>query len=394
MKLFKLIISILFMPLWHLQLLFSRNKKLWIFGAWFGQKNSDNAFAIYEYLLENRKDLHPVWITRSKIVYNKLIGEKKPVVMCNSLKGIWLNLRAGVVFINNGQTDVNQYFINGAKQIWVWHGMPMKKILNDQRAFVNSDSVLKLKRIIRTTFFPYLNFKVDYVLNCSDFFTPFMISAFGIESDKLLTLGYPRNDVFFTNKKERILSIIDNTFQNPRKILYMPTFRVADINDKSFSPFASFGFSVNEFNKFLDENNYVFLHKGHNQDGDLSSRNKLGERFISIDDTNCDNIYTLLKDIDVLITDYSSVYFDFLLLNKPIILAPFDFENYISNSRPLYFDYYKELPHKKAHNWNEVLDLLQDVIEFTCSEKETAKFHAFQDGKSTERLVNHISNLA
>jgi len=75
------------------------------------------------------------------------------------------------------------------------------------------------------------------------------------------------------------------------------------------------------------------------------------------------DINNILKLTDILITDYSSIYFDYLLLDKPIIFAPFDFEDYLVKDRELYYNYDEVTPGPKARNWNEVLISLKEAIE-------------------------------
>ena len=98
MSLFLKIISILiyipYIPFWHLLRLIPRNPNLWVFGAWFGEKYTDNAKDLFEYITQNEKKIDAIWITRSKSVYKKLNEQNIKCYMNSSLRGIFICLKA------------------------------------------------------------------------------------------------------------------------------------------------------------------------------------------------------------------------------------------------------------------------------------------------------------
>lgn len=394
-KAITLFFKIFTLPFWYLQRLFPRNKKLWLFGAGEGFLYSDNSKWLFEYAIENKKGYRSIWITRNKDVFKKLKREKKPVVMTNSLKGIYYSLRAGVLFLTNSPKDFNTRAINGAYQIWLWHGVMMKQIGIDANRFSYSKLNFKgkvLREIVKLIFPEYI-YKPDFVINTSDYFTPFFCSAFNLSSDKVLITGYPRNDIIFTEKKDSFVKLIDAKYQNPFKILYLPTWRKTSYGSEDrFSPFHSFNFSLQDFLQFLEINNAVFLNKSHYFDKGNPLLNAQETRFINLENDQISDLYLVLKDVDLLITDYSSVYFDFLLTGKPVILAPFDYESYISNSRPLYYDYFKEIEGIKASNWVELLEILKNKNYYSVSPATVRKFHKHPDRESSRRVIEVITD--
>jgi len=99
-----------------------------------------------------------------------------------------------------------------------------------------------------------------------------------------------------------------------------------------------------------------------------------------------------------LITDYSSVYFDFLLTDRPIIFAPFDYDSYIAKDRELYYDYDKVTPGPKCKDWDEVLDWIEKFkTNPSLYQKERAKakdkFHKYKDNKNSRRVFKEIVEL-
>jgi len=117
--------------------------------------------------------------------------------------------------------------------------------------------------------------------------------------------------------------------------------------------------------------------------------------FITDEDIDQD-IYTVLNKFDIMITDYSSVHFDFLLTQNPIIFAPFDKEKYLKNDREFYFNYNEVTPGPHANNWEEILEYIEKFIHNPkLYEKERLKvmnrFNIFTDSKNCQRVFSAIN---
>jgi CDP-glycerol glycerophosphotransferase len=388
-KLLRYIVYILFLPIWYLERLIPRNKKIWIFGAWFGKKYSDNSRALYEYMLREHPEYTIVWITKNKQIYDKLILEKKPVAMANSIEGIKVCSLAYTAIINNGPADFNQYFLNGIKKIWLWHGMPLKKIGFDQDSKQNRSIIQKrLSQILN----PYHNNSPNITITSSRFFIALLQSAFHLTEEKILKTGLPRCDVFFSNKTEKLIDEIRNQFVGCKVIFYMPTFRTSLQNGITFDPFADFGFEETVFFNILREKNLIFLYKPHFAD-ESSNKYLNNTRFFYIDDNSFDNLYALLKDIDLLVTDYSSVYFDFITMGKPVILAPFDYDFYLKNARSHYFNYFENMEGIKAYSWNELYKILENETYYRISNGTIDKYCKYNDGNACEKCFIEIMRV-
>ena len=128
MKILRYLGYLIFRPIWWLERQVPRKKNLWIFGTWYGKKYSDNSKYLYEYVLKWYPEVNAIWITKSKEIVEKLKAENKRVFLSNSFGGICACLFAKHAFLTSGVIDVNPLFLNGCKQIWLWHGMPLKKI--------------------------------------------------------------------------------------------------------------------------------------------------------------------------------------------------------------------------------------------------------------------------
>jgi CDP-glycerol glycerophosphotransferase (TagB/SpsB family) len=138
----------------------------------------------------------------------------------------------------------------------------------------------------------------------------------------------------------------------------------------------------------------VKVHRFHLGEVRLLDRSLSNVLFVKDEDIDQD-IYNILSETDLLITDYSSVYFDYLLLNKPIIFAPFDIDSYIASERPLYYNYADVTPGPKARNWDEVIKCIEAIVRKSdVYEEQRLKvdsvFNAYHDGYSSQRVYQAI----
>lgn len=395
-RFFLTIIDLLLLPCYWLIRVFPRNKNLWIFGSWFGQRYSDNSRIFFEYVNKNHPNIKPVWLSSNKKLTQKLKDCGYNAVQAYSLKGFWYCLCARKAF----STSVNEfslYFCHGIEFYSLWHGMPLKKINNDDTnsggAKQTSKVVLLISKILRTIFpwRSFLNQKKLYTVTNSDFFVQFLKTAFSISADRILKTGSPRCDALFDNRKEKLIEIIHQTYPNSRIVLYMPTFRTGAWTGKIFEPFTEqYGFYNEQFIEILKKENIVFLYKPHFADEILLFDKKLNERFITITDEDFDELYNFIGQVDILATDYSSIYFDFIATNKPVILCPFDYEDYLKFSRDHYFDYFQNIEGVKANNWGEFLDIIINKTYYTVSEEKRQKFAEFLDGQCCKKLFEEV----
>ena len=215
------------------------------------------------------------------------------------------------------------------------------------------------------------------------------INAFRLESERILNLGQPRNDVFFNDDIEDIN--FSKEFKNKKVILYMPTHR----NEGKTRLKITEIMDLPKLNKICKENDYIFLIKKHYYHIDEEENIDQYENIIDITKEIYDS-QLLLKYAEILITDYSSCYIDYLLLNRPIIFYNFDYKNYIMNDREMYFEYSKVTPGEKVINYleleHEILNLIskKDIYK---EERERVKsiFYSIENQRSVS--VNLLNTL-
>lgn len=342
-KIFKVLI-------YYISCLSIRNKRKVIYGAWFGNKFADNSKYLYRMAIKE-KDLRNIWITKSEKVYNEMKEVGYEVYMSKSFKAIFHQLTAGVYFTCTGKEDVDYYLLGSAKHVELWHGVPLKKIMYDDKYNKSVDvRESQLKTLLKNK----MN-KKHYVIATSKKIKEIYISAFRLEDERILNLGQPRNDVFFNNDIEDIN--FPKEFKNKKVILYMPTHRNEGKSKLKITEIMD----LPKLNKICKDNNYIFLIKKHYYHIDEQENIDEYENIIDITKEIYDS-QLLLKYAEILITDYSSCYIDYLLLNKPIIFYNFDYKNYIMNDREMYFEYSKVTPGKKVINYLELEDEILNLI--------------------------------
>lgn len=338
----------------HLSMLSIRSKKIYVFGAWKGNKFSDNPKYLYLEALKD-KSLIAVWITRNKEIYTALKAQGFRVYLYKSIPGIYYQLRASVYFTCMSKHDVLSLIMGNATRINLWHGPGFKKILNDDKVTPRKYNTSSIKKYIWKTL-TYLPKRKEYIVSTSDKMTEIFAKAFGKRKEKILQLGQPRNDIFFCDE----LEVENFRFKDSGKkvILYMPTHR----NAGRKRMFIKKILDLELLNQFCKENNVLFLIKKHYYHNQETENLDSYENIIDITQKDYDS-QQLLKYADILITDFSSCFIDFLLLNRPIIFYNYDYEDYILNDRDLYFDYNSTTPGQKATNFNELVTSLQNVLK-------------------------------
>lgn len=371
-----------------------RNNKIWIFGDRYGLKYSDNTKAFFDYVREvHGKEIKVIWLTRSHEVYSYLKNQNICVFYVWSIKGIFYSLRAGVVLYSVSRRDINPYFTRGAIHINTWHGGPMKKIGFLCHGFQSkSDS---LRRRITAALLPFCDeYSFDYIVNTSSFFDDILQEAFDIKKSQLLLTGYPRNDIFFTHFRHSIINELNAKFNNPRIILYLPTWR---IREGDLDPFSNKGFVKDNWNSYLTQSNTILIYKIHPGVAAILNENNMldgVERIIELPEYPMMDINEIMKSVDILITDYSGAYFDFLLLNKKTILFPYDLEEYNTLYSGLIVDYMQDITDVKCYSWEQILnELITDAVE-NADPNTVSRFNTYMDGNSSYRLFNRILEIS
>ncbi|SHM79914.1 CDP-glycerol glycerophosphotransferase, TagB/SpsB family [Anaerosporobacter mobilis DSM 15930] len=390
--------QVFLLPIYGLSFLIPRKKDIWLLGSTFGRRFADNPRYFYLYLNQfQNENVKAIWISKNKKVINFLNENGYEAYYARNIKGIWYCLRAKVYLYDNYSKDISFWLSGGAIKINMWHGIPLKKIQMDNvhDKVRHPDNVwnkfkYRLRRLSDEK-------PSDYVLTTSEELRNIFASAF--RTNHVLPIGYPRNDIINSNQIENILDFDEKKYLNTiesrsfsKTLLYMPTFRDSEI--KFFDKM-----DMIDLKEYLKLENVLLLIK-------LHPKSKLEKEFINLE---CKNIcviessldpYVFLPYADVLITDYSSIYFDYLLLNRPLIFFNYDMKEYLSNSREMYFNYNEVTPGKKVSNWLELKQALENIKnESECNKEQgernllKKKMFIEEDGLWSEKLYGEICKI-
>jgi CDP-glycerol glycerophosphotransferase (TagB/SpsB family) len=240
----------------------------------------------------------------------------------------------------------------------------------------------------------------DIIATLSNLNTTVLNSCLGLTANQYCITGYPRNDYLYIEDGLQNLRKITGRDIKKKIILYMPTYK--DNPDTEYNLFGFSKFDYNVFSNYLKENELFFMVKLHPND-EVKLRQKydgfFDDNIFILDSSMLDkfelDLYQIINSVDLLITDYSSIYFDYLLLDRPIIFTPTDFDDYIKNRGILLepYDFWTPGP-KCLEQYNLQIEIIRllDNKNYYSSERKTIKklIHYYFDGKSTDRVIQLI----
>ncbi|MCK4687749.1 MAG: CDP-glycerol glycerophosphotransferase family protein [Candidatus Lokiarchaeota archaeon] len=358
---------------------------------------ADNSFAVFDYLIKNEKDKEYLmaWLIDdyskidkiNKNIYERFGNISVKYIKKNSFLGIYYYIFSRYIFCTHG-------IFSGVtlckKQIKInlWHAMPTKRIgLLDN----------KKKEDIATS---------NYMTATSDIFVNLLAKAFGMDEKNILKIGQPRNDLLFRGDNSLRKIGIDKEQYN-KVFLWMPTYRVSTRGDiRTDGKIKESGLplldqeEIIKLNDLLFKENFLFVIKLHPiAQVTIKYFDNLSNIIFISDEILIDSnvqLYSIIGECGVLLTDYSSVYIDYLILNRPIGFIIDDLEDY-KNNRGFVFDNFEEwAPGKKIRTFRElenfILDVKNNIDEYKeIREKINKKFNKFVDGESSKRLIKFLN---
>ncbi|WP_371803554.1 CDP-glycerol glycerophosphotransferase family protein [Candidatus Lokiarchaeum ossiferum] len=354
------------------------NPKIISFGSMNGNMFIDNPMHLFLYIKNQDTDFNCFWFTRSRKVFQELSNKGYAVIYHYSLRAIKV-LKASKFLITGWSVNSDFLPIKFSKQtniIQTWHGSQFKKVLNDTgRPF---------KEVLE-----YSN--QYYMISPGKNITPFINSAFQVQLSHIFVTGLPRNDYLF-NSSDYLIQDLRQKYHIPKNIeriiLYAPTYRKTNYT-------ATFPLSIEEKNKlnlWLEQNNTVLLCKSH-------FANKI-EIFGESKNIYRIDKYTQTQELilisDVLITDYSTLFFDFILIDKPVILFPYDYKEYLINPG-IYFDLEEIAVGPVAYTNDHLLSAITSMGDWMGQYVDPInnirnKYWDYVDGNACERFLDILTS--
>ena len=261
-----------------------------------------------------------------------------------------------------------------------WHGTPLKRIAHDRPHldFFNWHHRRQLL-VARDGW--------DFLLSQSRFCTEFLSSAFRY-SGPVMEVGYPRNDILVSQDGDGIRRRVRAHFGIPegaKVVLYAPTWRDNARIGRVFTKVL-----------YLDplevvssiEDSYLLVRGHYNSVGAAEDRSS-SERVLDV--TRYPDIADLYLAADVLVTDYSSVFFDFVITDKPMVFLAPDLASYRDDNRGFYLDYHETVPGPICLTTREVVESIKapdDFAKIRAAFRE--RFAPLDDGSAAARVVDGI----
>lgn len=362
-----------------------RIREDWVFvESFFGKSYSDSPKYLYEYLYDKYGDQYRfIWCLNRR---TREVKGRPSICRRHSLRYVYYTARAKYFICNTRQPA---WFKKRKETVFVetWHGTPLKKLAFDL------EDIHAVSQDHKKLFYSQSK-EWDYLVSANRFSTEVFERAFCFPREKIIETGYPRNDILYSEHAGRIAEEVKRELGIPkgkRVILYAPTWR-----DNQFYEKAKYKFTlVLDLERMRREfgNDSVLLLRTHYYIADRLELSGLDD-FV-YNGSGYGDVSRLYLVSDICITDYSSVFFDFANLKRPLLFFAYDLEDYKEEIRGMYLDMEKELPGPVVQTNDELIDALRHLDEVTEQYRERYeqfydKFCHIDDGNAAERVVQAV----
>jgi CDP-glycerol glycerophosphotransferase len=370
---------------------------LWVFGSGIGL--GEGALPLYLTARRHLPHYRLVWMARSRAELDEARAAGFDAVRKDGWRGFWMTARARVVIVTHGFGDANRYGVRGAFIVQLWHGLPFKHLHLDSPStyrvsFLPDWALVRrlLGRAYRRAGAAIALFPV-----ASERVKPSIVSGFGTQPDNVVVLGDVRDDVLFApNATERAAAlmrdIVPQPFANASVILFAPTWR-----DGGADPTVPTSQEWDAIAGWLEANDAVLLVRSHPLGrGDFSFGPARSARIIPLYADLVRDLNPLLWAVDAVVTDYSSLVFDYALVGGPVVHLTPDLSEYTS-SRGFYLSPSEFIGEQPATTWAAALQQLTAALrEGPDGPRHRQSAHLRQEffdipaAGSADRVINEI----
>ena len=331
----------------------------WVFSSVDNCYYNYNSKYLFEYVKEHLPQITPLFVINEENLRRELSEQygKEYFIETESKEGIRRVLEAGVWFTSAGLPVYGTGLGKNRLIVNLWHGVPLKKI-----ALMDPN----MKKAARIYFKKIFSENYTWILTTSRELVPVMTKSFQVSEDRLRVWGQPRNDCIFAppDRKQILEGIYSDLPEYKKVVLYAPTFR--DYGNTILFPFEDFDKKV--FEDFLEQEKILLLLRLHIKEAAAADA-YVSSRIRRFGSEEAGDVTGMLGMFDLLITDYSSIYIDYLLTDKPLMFLPYDRERYL-DGRGMNFDYDEVTPGPKPETMKE---FMMEIKEFMNGEDSWKK---------------------
>ncbi len=349
-----------------------------LFESHMGTSFADSPRAISNELRSQWTSVHQTWSFAEN--YSPIEEVPFGTVVRHSPRYLYALARSGYLVDNQ---SLPSYFRKraGQKYLQLWHGIPLKKMGFDEPDFSNASSGKRANLQKKVSYW-------DYLTVPSPYFEETFVPAFGY-SNELLRYGSPRNDslAVLTSQDQTNIRRSLGLSERQKVVLYAPTFRAESRGSRRAIRLEL------DLEQWCDSmgDDCVLLVRAH-----YLNKINIHPRFFGkvIDVSNVPEISNLYAIADVLVTDYSSVMFDYLTVDRPIAIYAYDYDKYVDDERGTYFSLREHSPGRIS----ETQDDLQESVRIRLNEDVDAelraefqhRFAGHESGRSSVETVARI----
>lgn len=351
----------------------------WLFSSVDNTEFNYNSGYLFEYVLKNHPEIEVYYVINDEEKREKLNRLYHGDYFINTLneEGMEKALSCKTWFTSAGLPIYAKRLYQHYNIINLWHGIPLKKIaLKDKN--LGFFSRLMFKKIFSDNY--------RYILTSSESLLPVMQESFGVSVDKIKVWGQPRCDLLYKkNDAKKILEeIYGRELEFKHLVLYAPTYR--DREETKLFPFYDYDADILE--QYLAGSQTLILVKGHiNEKADFTRY--YTEHILPLNTSS--DITRILNIFDILITDYSSIYIDYLKLDRSIIFLSYDKERYI-RGRGFNFDFDEVTPGIKPVDLQGFINALKGVDDeyYSIKRHETLRILDTTVGEVSETICRNV----
>jgi len=366
-------------------------------GAYGGQFNGNGKYFFLHLRAIHGRNVF--WLCRDPSIRQELRRQGVNVLPARGWRFRWTALTSRFLVVDNRDWPTTHPFLTLLPfvKLQLWHGVGFKRI---EKALLDPELVSRMASWQRDWVdrrYP----RYDLLASTSEFYAREVFApAFDLSPARIVSCGYPLDDLFYRSEQDEDLIFTDGAvLERVRQhragggqvIVYAPTFRDLDAGVRFDE-----AFDLPSFHSFLEEHGLLLVVKAHSLPG-LRRQGAPPFSSIVVHDPIRD-VYPILKRADLLVTDYSSIYSDFLHTGRPIVFFPYDFDDYAQLHRQLQFDYDAWTPGPKAKNQSELERWIAAFLvrgEDDFAEERNRFFalaFAHHDGQSAPRLYRHLGS--